>query len=209
MSGSYAFNHATAVNDGTASAAASNWSNTPVAVYINDLPVTRSNFDVGHRVNVTAVIPIRFGHGLNSAASFFYNGQSGRPYVLNFNGDANSDTRTNNDIVFAPSDASQVNVLNGTYAQLDAFLSADCGGKNPRGVILERNSAGRRGGTASTSATLTLRPAAGRRSAHHGCAEPSQSPQQGLGLGVLPAIPGVGQRGHRLQRHHGGQGNLN
>lgn len=140
MSGSYAFNRSTALTDGTASQAASNWSNTPVAVYINDFPLTRSNFDVGHRVNLTAVIPIPLGGGIRSSAAFFYNGQSGRPYVLNFNGDVNGDTRTNNDIVFAPSDANQVNVLNGTYAQLDTFLSADCGGKNPRGVILTRNS---------------------------------------------------------------------
>jgi hypothetical protein len=138
FSGSYLYGQAHAVNDGTSSIAASSWANNP-AQYSLDMPLTRSNYDPGHRVNLTAVIPIPLGAGLRSMASFFYNGLSGRPYVIMFNGDANLDNRTNNDIAFIPSSPDQVILLNGTWDQLDAYLRNDPASKDNRGTIPERN----------------------------------------------------------------------
>ncbi len=76
---------------------------------------------------------------MRSTASFYYNGQSGRPYTIVFNGDVNLDSRTTNDLIFVPSAEGQVNVINGTWAQLDAFLSNDDATKNFRGQIAPRN----------------------------------------------------------------------
>ncbi len=151
-SGSYMYNHSTSVNDGTASTAGSNWANNPVQYDTNNPPVTRSNFDVGNRINLQATVPIPLFKQLTSTLSFFYDGQSGRPYVIMFTGDANGDARSNNDIAFIPSSADQVNVINGTYAQLDAFLSNDPASKNNRGTIPARNV-----GRAPWSNTLDLR----------------------------------------------------
>jgi hypothetical protein len=138
FSGSYLYGQAHAVNDGTASTAGSNWANNP-AQYSLDFPVTRSNYDPGHRVNFTAVIPIALGSGVRSTASFFYNGQTGRPYVIMFNGDANLDNRTNNDIAFIPSSPDQVVLQNGTWDQLDAYLRNDPASRDNRGTVPERN----------------------------------------------------------------------
>jgi len=138
-SGSYIYNRAWSVNDGTASTAGSNWANNPVQFDTNNPPLTRSNFDMGSRVNLTAAVPIPLGKGVQSTASFFYNGQSGRPYVIMFNGDANGDNRSNNDIAFVPATADQVVVFNGTWAQLDQFLSTDPASKDYRGQVPPRN----------------------------------------------------------------------
>ena len=125
--------------DGTSSVAASNFFGIYQAGDINNPPLTTSDFDVRSRVTLTASIPIPLGGGVRSTATFFYNGQSGRPYSIVFNNDVNLDSRTTNDLIFIPATADQVNVINGTWAQLDAFLSADDATKNYRGQIAPRN----------------------------------------------------------------------
>jgi hypothetical protein len=137
--GSYLYNQAKSINDGTASTAGSNWANNPVQYDANNPPLTTSVFQVGSRVNLTAAVPIPLGKGFRSTASFFYNGQTGRPYVIMFIGDANGDGRSNNDIAFVPASPDQVAVINGTWDQLNAFLSADSASKNNRGTIPVRN----------------------------------------------------------------------
>jgi hypothetical protein len=139
-SGSYIYGRAWSINDGTASTAGSNWANNPVRIDTNNPDLTRSNYDMGSRVNFQAVIPIPLGRNIRSTASFFYNGQSGRPYVLLFNGDANGDGRSNNDIAFIPASPDQVILTVGTWEQLDAFLSNDPASKDNRGTIPLRNS---------------------------------------------------------------------
>ncbi len=114
-SGSYLFGRAYSRNDGTSSVARSNWTGTPVSINTNDMPVTRSRYDVGHRINLTASVPIKLPLHLRSTASMFYNGQQGFPYSLAFNGDANGDGVTNNDLLYIPSSLDQV-VLYGTVS---------------------------------------------------------------------------------------------
>jgi hypothetical protein len=139
IGGSYLFGRATSIMDGTSSTAGSNFFGTYQGGDINNPPLTTSDFDVRNRVTMTATIPIPLGGGVRSTASFYYNGQDGRPYTIVFNGDVNADSRTTNDLIFVPSAEGQVNVTNGTWAQLDAFLSADDATKNYRGQIVPRN----------------------------------------------------------------------
>ncbi len=141
VSGSYSYNDAKSVNDGTSSVARSNWTTNPIGVDPNNPPLTRSNYSAGNRVNLSATLPINLGGGFRSWASLYYNGQDGRPYSILFNGDANADGVTNNDLIFVPASADQVNVSNGTWEQLDAFLSADPAASKNRGKIIPRNTA--------------------------------------------------------------------
>jgi hypothetical protein len=142
---SYLYGRAYARNDGTSSVALSNWGNNPISIDNNNPPLARSNYDIGHRFNLTASVPIKLFKGLRSSASIFYNGQSGRPYSLGFNGDANSDGRTSNDLLFIPSSADQVVVYSSvsgqtvTWDQLNAFLNSTAA-KDYRGQIMPRNS---------------------------------------------------------------------
>jgi hypothetical protein len=139
-SGSYIYNSATSVNDGTASTAGSNWANNPIGYDVNQPPVDRSINDAGHRFNLSAVVPIKLGKGFESTASFFFNAQQGRPYAILFNGNANGDDRSNNDLAYLPDSPGEVVLINGTWEQLDAFLSSDPASKDHRGQIGVRNS---------------------------------------------------------------------
>jgi hypothetical protein len=141
FSGSYLYNDATSITDGTNSQAASNWGNLYIgAGDVNNPPLTRSNYSVGNMIKLTATIPIPLG-ALRSYASIYYNGQSGRPYVLAFlNSDINGDNRFTNDIIYVPTNANDVNITNGTFAQLQAYLAGDNSTKDSAGGIPERNS---------------------------------------------------------------------
>jgi hypothetical protein len=139
IGGSYLYGRAKSVMDGTSSVALSNFFGLYQAGDINSPPLTTSDFDIRSRVSLTASIPIPLGGGVRSTASFYYNGQSGRAYSIVFNNDVNLDTRTTNDLIYVPSAEGQVNVINGTWAQLDAFLSNDDATKDFRGQIAPRN----------------------------------------------------------------------
>ena len=138
-SASYLYNRAHSIMDGTSSQAASNWGNVYVPGDPNNPPVTVSNFDVRHRVNLSASyqLPLKV---VSATLSAFYNGQAGRPYALSFFQDVNGDGRTSNDLLYVPSSGSEVFVRNGTADQLMAWLNADGCAMDFAGAIQERNS---------------------------------------------------------------------
>jgi hypothetical protein len=139
-SGSYLYNRATTVNDGTSSVARSNWAfGTYVNYDVNNPPVATSNYETGHRVTLTASIPIPVTSTVRSTASFYYNGQNGQPYTIVFNGDANGDGVTTNDIVYVPASPDQIVLINGTWDQLNTYINNDCGMRDHRGTIPIRN----------------------------------------------------------------------
>lgn len=146
LSGSYLLNRAYSRNDGTSSVARSNWSGTPVGIDTNNPPLTHSRYEVGSRVNLAATVPIKLFKGLRSGASIFYNGQSGFPYSLAFNGDANTDGVTNNDLMYIPSSSDQIVVYSSTsgqtatWDQLNTFLNSTVA-KDYHGKIIPRMAA--------------------------------------------------------------------
>jgi hypothetical protein len=146
LSASYLYGRSYSVNDGTSSVARSNWSGTPIGIDTNNPPLTRSRYEVGSRVNFAATVPIKLPLHLRSAASVFFNGQSGFPYSLIFNGDVNGDGVTNNDLMFIPASANDVVVYSSissqqvTYDQLSAFLNGTVA-KDYQGKIIPRMAA--------------------------------------------------------------------
>ncbi len=142
-SASYLYGRAYSRTDGTSSVARSNWVNNPGGLNTNDPQLTRSTYDPGSRVNVSATLPIPLFKGLRSSLSLFYNGQDGRPYSIGFNGDVNSDSITYNDLLFVPSSASDVVLYssvagqNATWDILNGFLN-EVGVDDYRGKIIAR-----------------------------------------------------------------------
>jgi hypothetical protein len=139
VSGSYLYNRTRAVTDAPAFVANTVFHDQYVTHDINNPQLATSIYQAGHRVNLQATIPIPLWKDLKSYASFFYNGQSGQRYSLLFNGDANGDGSTFNDVAFLPSDPSQVVVTNGTYSQLDAYLNGESAAQGTRGTVPLRN----------------------------------------------------------------------
>ena len=115
-----------------------------------------------------------------------------------FNGDANGDSRTNNDIAFIPSSADQVIVFNGTYDQLNAFINGDpASSDESRHDPAAKRRPEPRGTTTSISATRVNLPTGGRTRVEltDGRVQPPEPAEQGLGLAVLPAVPRSGATG--------------
>jgi hypothetical protein len=151
-SGSYLYGRARTVSDGGAFVALSSWRDQYVSFDANNPALARSIYSPGHRVLLSGSFDIPMGMKLHSVASAFYSGQTGQPYSLVWNGDANGDTTTFNDVATIPATADQVIVTNGTWDQLNAYLSADSAAKNNRGMTPNRNT-----GTANWTNQLDVR----------------------------------------------------
>jgi hypothetical protein len=139
-SGSYAYGQTRSVLDAKSSQAASNWGNARSPGDPNKLPLARSDFDVGHRINLAASYLWSLPRSFTVTAAMFYNGQSGRPYSISSNNtDVNGDAQFFNDLLFVPRNVSDVVVINGTPAQLDELINGDECLRESRGQITERN----------------------------------------------------------------------
>lgn len=139
-SASYLFNHAESIMDGTSSQAASNWGYNLTPGNPNETPLRTSNYDVRHRINLSASYQLPLPR-VPVTLSLFYNGQSGRPYALTLysSSDINGDGRTSNDLAYIPRDASEVVVTKGTPDQLMSFLALDPCINQYAGQIIPRN----------------------------------------------------------------------
>lgn len=139
LSGSYTYNRAQSVSDGGAFVALSSWRDQYENYDPNNPTLATSDYQAGNNVKLTGSIDVPMVYHLHSTFSAFYDGQTGQPYSLIFNGDANGDNTTFNDIAFLPSNANQVIVTGGTYAQLAAYLAQDPSAQGHLGTVPNRN----------------------------------------------------------------------
>ena len=136
---SYLYGESRSILDGTSSQAASNWGNVYVPGDPNNPPLTRSNFDPGHRITASGSYEVPMPAGFSATASVFYSGQSGRPWSANYAFDYNGDGRGTNDLLYIPASASEVDFTSGTFDDLMAFVSAEECLSKYIGKIHERN----------------------------------------------------------------------
>jgi hypothetical protein len=139
MNASYLYGRSRSIMDGTSSQAASNWGNVYVPGDPNNPPLTRSNFDPGHRITASGSYEIPVGGGFSATASVFYSGQSGRPWSVLYAFDYNGDVRGTNDLLYIPANASEYTFRNGTFEDLMTFVNAEQCLADYIGKIHERN----------------------------------------------------------------------
>ena len=125
--------------DGTSDQAASNWGNVYTPGDPNNVPLARSNFDPGHRFNLTTSYNVPFFKSVQPVVSMFYSGQSGRPYTLTYGNDVNGDNRTTNDLVYVPTATDPLTYTGGTYSDLLSYLNGDPCLASFIGQIIPRN----------------------------------------------------------------------
>ncbi len=143
---SYLYGESKTVMDGIRDQAVSQWGNVYVPGDPNHPPLTRSDYDPGHRFNVTTTYDFPLGRGYSATASVFYSGQSGRPYTLLFGTPGvNGDQQNLNDNLYLPTVADSfpnggITYTNGTYADLLLFMEREECTKKQIGQVMERNS---------------------------------------------------------------------
>jgi hypothetical protein len=139
LDGSYSYGVAKSVMDGTSDQAASNWGNVYVPGDPNNPPLTVSNFDPGHRINLTVAYDIPMWKSYKTTVSMFYSGQTGRPYTMTISRDVNGDNRAGNDLLYIPASKSELSFTGGTYEDFMAFINADSCLASYVGKIIPRN----------------------------------------------------------------------
>ncbi len=148
---SYTYGSSWDLNSGTSSVAYSNWRYVNNVYGLNDLRLTRSNFDLGHRITGLVSYKLEYVNKmLSTQVSVFYNGQSGQPVSFIYNGDMNNDG-TSNDMIYIPAALSEINLIPITGANpvtvdaqwkaLNDYIMGDKYLKKHRGEYAERNAA--------------------------------------------------------------------
>ncbi len=99
---SYTFGRTFDLNAATAATASSQYSSTD-AIDPNNTTLGRSNFDVPHRILVSATYRKEWARGIATTVGLFYSGNSGRPFSLSYIGDLNGDNVVgSNDLIYVP-----------------------------------------------------------------------------------------------------------
>ncbi len=112
----------------------------------NSIELSRSDFEMRHRVQVTLARQFEFKKGWKTRTSLYYEGHSGNPFSYTYGNDLNNDGITTNDLVYVPTgptdskislagmnaaqqaayfdflNTSGLNKFAGTYAPRNAFI---------------------------------------------------------------------------------------
>jgi hypothetical protein len=139
---SYAYGDSRVVNDGTSSRAVSNFQFTEAADP-NNVGLSASDFEVEHRFLASLTKVFNRTSRYPTTVSGFYNLQSGRPlsYIFGFQQfpSVNGDAYFSNDLMYVPTGPDDVVITNGTWEQLDEFISSSECLDGHRGGIAPRN----------------------------------------------------------------------
>lgn len=101
---SYTFTQSKTRNNGTSSVANSNWQYNYTYGNSNDPELAYSAFNVPHMVRVAAFYTKKWKANRSTTIGLIYNGSTGMPYSIYYNGDLNGDSGTN-DLMYIPTDA--------------------------------------------------------------------------------------------------------
>lgn len=136
------------INSGLSSQAVSQWRFNYIQDNPNTPTLSRSYFDIPHRLIASAAYRIELIPEVSLKASLFYEGRSGQPFSYVYDGDLNADGQTSNDLIYVPKDKNDIALVTGTsratdatYDALDRFITNDEALNAARGTIIERNAA--------------------------------------------------------------------
>ncbi len=150
---SYTYGNSQVHNEGTSSINTSNWQNMEAVSTRNDIGLSTSDFDMGHRIFALASKKFTYAKGhMATTVTFVYNGQSGSPYSYTMTGAAFiGDGVTNNDLMYIPASRTEMDqmsfVANGAISptvqkdQFEEFIQSDKYLRTHRGKFAERNGA--------------------------------------------------------------------
>lgn len=151
----YTFGESKSVNDGTSSQNSSNWRYNEQVNGRNNLPVTYSDFDLGHRINGYLAYSKSYKKNYRTTASLFFNAQSGRrfSYVIRNGNLMTNEDSGDNDLIFIPDNQADIKLVdykdaNGNvvtaaqqWANLNDYINDDKYLSKHRGEYASRNGA--------------------------------------------------------------------
>jgi hypothetical protein len=144
----YTFGHSKAVNDVTSSQNSSQWKYMENVNGLNHLDLTRSDFDLGHKINGYITYSVEYFKHLKSTFSLYYTGQSGMPFSYSYNddGDLNGEGRNKGNLIYVPASRDEIvfadeSTADEQWEKLNQFIENDDYLSERRGKYAERNGA--------------------------------------------------------------------
>jgi len=145
----YNYGRAEDVTSATSSIAFSNWQFNPVKGDPNNPQGGISNYEQRHRLIASVAQTVEIIPKWKTTFSFFFEGRSGRPYSTTYNGDANADGATTNDLIYVPKDINDIVLVRSSatdtrtaqqiWVDLDHYISEDPALDKARGKIIDKN----------------------------------------------------------------------
>ncbi|AEN72259.1 TonB-dependent outer membrane receptor precursor [Rhodothermus marinus SG0.5JP17-172] len=139
----YTWNRAENVNNATSSRAISNWQYNE-ARDVNNPELGTADFEVRHRILAHLSYRVRYQQRFATTVTLIYEGRSGSPFTWIYNGNANADTRRDNDPIYVPASPDEIVFAPdspGGWDELNAFIESEPSLRKYRGQIVPRNSA--------------------------------------------------------------------
>ena len=139
----YTYGRSFDVNSSTSSQAASNFGFNPTSGDPNREKLSVSDFELRHRIIGVLSYTYAFRKGWDTTVGLFYEGISGKPYSVLYNGDVNGDGQFGNDLIYVPTGpndpigAKFVSPAN--FAAYNAYVSDSNFLSHYRGHIAPRN----------------------------------------------------------------------
>lgn len=144
---SYTFMRSRTQNNGTSSVAQSNWQYNYTYQNPNRAELANSSFNIPHSIKASVFYTGKWNKNQTTTVGLLYNGSSGIPYNVCYNGDLNGDTG-NNDLIYIPTDEevdrmtfspTSAYTAEQQKANFKAWLSRDEYMKEHRGEYSKRN----------------------------------------------------------------------
>ncbi len=127
------------INSGRSSRAISNWrfneTDDP-----NGETTARSDWVVRHRIVGDLSYQFKYGRGLATTLSFFWEFRSGSPFSYMYRNDVNGDGIRGNDLAWIPASADQI-ANPDNFEAIDTFIKSEPALQAARGKIFPRNTA--------------------------------------------------------------------
>lgn len=142
----YTFGESKVLNDGTSSQNSSQWRYMENVNGLNNLDLSYSDFDMGHRLLAYLSYRFEYTNHISSTFSLVYNGQSGNRYCYVYNdyGDLNGEGENAGNLIYIPTSSNEIvfadqETATQQWEALDGFISSDPYLDENRGNYCERN----------------------------------------------------------------------
>jgi hypothetical protein len=144
----YTFGRSMTINDATSSQNSSQWRYMETVDGLNNLELSRSDFDLGHKINGYITYSVEYFNNLKSTFSLYYNGQSGMPFSYSYNdrGGLNGEGENSGNMIYVPDSKGDIVFADQATAdeqwqQLNRYIENDDYLSERRGKYAERNGA--------------------------------------------------------------------
>jgi len=137
---SYTYNRAESVNNGTSSRAISNWQYNENKD-VNNPRIGTADFERRHRILANVGYTFSWAERMRTTISVIFDGRSGTPFSWIYDGNANGDTRYDNDLMYVPASQDEVILTSGNWNELNDWIASESSLNEYRGEVVPRGTA--------------------------------------------------------------------